>query len=217
MRVVIAEDDTLLREGLAALLSAEGIEVVAARPDADRLYETIEEFDAGLAIVDVRMPPTYTDEGLRAAMQVRAVRPGFPMLVLSAHVETKYAGELLADGAGAVGYLLKERVGAVEDFLRTMDRVVRGETVLDPEVVTTLMRRGSSRSRSPLTALTARERDVLQLMAQGHRNGDIAAELHVTEAAIHKHIRSIFNKLGLLADDAGHRRVLAVLTYLREQ
>ncbi|WP_331765796.1 response regulator transcription factor [Embleya sp. NBC_00896] len=213
MRVVIAEDDTLLREGLAALLSAEGIEVVAARADADQLYETIEEFDAGLAIVDVRMPPTYTDEGLRAAMQVRAMRPGFPMLVLSAHVETKYAGELLADGAGAVGYLLKERVGAVEDFLRTMDRVVRGETVLDPEVVTTLMRRG----RSPLTALTARERDVLQLMAQGHRNGDIAAELHVTEAAIHKHIRSIFNKLGLLADDAGHRRVLAVLTYLREQ
>ncbi|WTW95887.1 response regulator transcription factor [Streptomycetaceae bacterium NBC_01309] len=213
MRVVIAEDDTLLREGLAALLSAEGIEVVAARPDADRLHETIEEFDAELAIVDVRMPPTYTDEGLRAAMQVRALRPGFPMLVLSAHVETKYAGDLLADGAGAVGYLLKERVGAVEDFLRTMDRVSRGETVIDPEVVTTLMRR----SRSPLSALTARERDVLQLMAQGHRNGDIAAELHVTEAAIHKHIRSIFTKLGLLADEAGHRRVLAVLTYLREQ
>lgn len=215
MRVVIAEDDTLLREGLAALLSAEGIEVVAARPDADRLHETIEEFDAELAIVDVRMPPTYTDEGLRAAMQVRAVRPGFPMLVLSAHVETKYAGDLLADGAGAVGYLLKERVGAVEDFLRTMDRVARGDTVIDPEVVTTLMRR--SRSRSPLSALTARERDVLQLMAQGHRNGDIASELHVTEAAIHKHIRSIFTKLGLLADEAGHRRVLAVLTYLREQ
>ncbi|MEU0936217.1 MULTISPECIES: response regulator transcription factor [unclassified Embleya] len=215
MRVVIAEDDTLLREGLAALLSAEGIDVVAARPDAERLYETIEEFDAGLAIVDVRMPPTFTNEGLRAAMQVRASRPGFPMLVLSAHVETKYAGDLLADGAGAVGYLLKERVGAVDDFLRTMDRVVRGETVLDPEVVTTLMRR--SGTRSPLATLTARERDVLQLMAQGHRNGDIAAELHVTEAAIHKHIRNIFTKLGLLADDAGHRRVLAVLTYLREQ
>ncbi|GCD97040.1 response regulator transcription factor [Embleya hyalina] len=215
MRVVIAEDDTLLREGLAALLSAEGIEVVAAHAHADRLYETIEEFDAGLAIVDVRMPPTYTDEGLRAAMRVRTARPGFPMLVLSAHVETKYAGDLLADGAGAVGYLLKERVGAVEDFLRTMDRVVGGETVLDSEVVTTLMRRGGN--RSPLSALTARERDVLQLMAQGHRNGDIAAELQVSEAAIHKHIRSIFNKLGLLADDAGHRRVLAVLTYLREQ
>ncbi|MCF2532862.1 response regulator [Yinghuangia soli] len=215
MRVVIAEDDTLLREGLAALLAAEGIDVVAARPDAEGLHETIEESAADLAIVDVRMPPTYTDEGLRAAMQVRALRPGFPMLVLSAHVETKYAGDLLADGAGAVGYLLKERVGAVEDFLRTIDRVARGETVLDPEVVTTLMRR--TRVSSPLAALTARERDVLQLMAQGHRNADIAAELHVTEAAIHKHIRNIFTKLGLLTDEAGHRRVLAVLTYLREQ
>ncbi|MGR7003277.1 LuxR C-terminal-related transcriptional regulator [Yinghuangia aomiensis] len=203
----------MLREGLAALLSAEGIDVIATHADAGRLYETIEESAADLAIVDVRMPPTFTDEGLRAAIEIRARRPGFLMLVLSAHVETKYAGDLLADGAGAVGYLLKERVGAVEDFLRILDRVVAGETVLDPEVVTTLMRR----TRSPLGVLTAREREVLELMAQGHRNGDIATALHVTEAAIHKHIRSIFGKLGLLADDAGHRRVLAVLTYLREQ
>ena len=133
--------------------------------------------------------------------------------MLSAHVETRYASDLLADGAGAVGYLLKERVGAVEDFLRTIDRVVGGETILDPDVVSTLMRRG----RSPLTTLTGRERDVLELMAQGDRNGEIAAKLHVTETAINKHIRSIFSKLGLFADDAGHRRVLAVLTYLREQ
>lgn len=213
MRVVIAEDDTLLREGLAALLRTEGIDVVATHPDAGLLYETIEQFEASLAIVDVRMPPTYTDEGLRAAIEVRARRPGFPMLVLSAHVETRYASDLLADGAGAVGYLLKERVGAVEDFLRTIDRVLGGETVLDPDVVTTLMRRG----RSPIANLTARERDVLELVAQGDRNGEIAAKLHVTETAISKHVRNIFSKLGLFADDAGHRRVLAVLTYLREQ
>lgn len=213
MRVVIAEDDTLLREGLAVLLRAEGIDVAAAHPDAAGLYETIEEFEANLAIVDVRMPPTYTDEGLRAAIEVRARRPGFPMLVLSAHVETRYASDLLADDAGAVGYLLKERVGAVEDFLRTIERVAGGETVLDPDVVSTLMRRG----RSPLAALTARERDVLELIAQGGRNGEIAARLHVTETVINKHVRNIFSKLGLFADDAGHRRVLAVLTYLREQ
>jgi DNA-binding NarL/FixJ family response regulator len=213
MRVVIAEDDALLREGLAALLRAEGFDVVAAHPDADRLYETIEESEASLAIIDVRMPPTYTDEGLRAAIDVRSKRPGSPILVLSAHVETTYASDLLADGAGAVGYLLKERVGAVEDFLRTIHRVVGGETVLDPEVVSTLMRRG----RSPLAALTARERDVLELIAQGDRNAEIAAKLYVTETVINKHIRNIFSKLGLFADDAGHRRVLAVLTYLREQ
>jgi DNA-binding NarL/FixJ family response regulator len=213
MRIVIAEDDTLLREGIAALLRAEGIDVVAAYPDAGGLDETIAKFDASLAIIDVRMPPTFTDEGLRAAIKVRTSRPGFPVLVLSAHMETRYAGELLADGAGAVGYVLKERVGAVEDFLRTIERVAGGETVLDPEVVGALMRRG----RSPLAALTARERDVLELVAEGDRNGEIAAKLHVTETVINKHIRNIFSKLGLFADDAGHRRVLAVLTYLREQ
>lgn len=213
MRVVVAEDDTLLREGLVALLRAEGIDVLAAHPDAERLYETIEGSGADLAIVDVRMPPTYTDEGLKAAIDVRTRRPGFPMLVLSAHVETRYATDLLADGAGAVGYLLKERVGAVEDFLRAIHRVAGGETVLDAEVVSTLIRR----DRSPLAALTPRERDVLEHVARGDRNGEIAAKLYVSETAVNKHIRSIFNKLGLLADDAGHRRVLAVLTYLREQ
>ena len=213
MRVVVAEDDTLLREGLAALLRSEGIEVVASSGDATRLGQLVEEHDADLAIVDIRMPPTWTDEGLRAAIDIRRRRPGFPMLVLSAHVETRCASELLADGAGAVGYLLKERVGAVGEFVRATHRVAAGETVLDPEVVSTLMRR----RRSPLDTLTAREREVLELIAQGDRNGEIAAKLHVSETAINKHVRNIFSKLGLFADEAGHRRVLAVLTYLRDQ
>jgi DNA-binding NarL/FixJ family response regulator len=210
---VIVEDDTLLREGLAALLRSEGMDVVAASADATRLRELIEDRDADLAIVDVRLPPTWTDEGLRAAIEVRRQRPGFPMLVLSAHVETRYASELLADGAGGIGYLQKERVGAVGEFLRAANRVVAGQTALDPEVVSTLMRRG----RSPLASLTRREHEVLELIAQGDRNGEIAAKLHVTETAINKHVRNIFSKLGLFAEDAGHRRVLAVLTYLRSQ
>ena len=213
MRVVVAEDDTLLREGLAALLRSEGIEVVAVSGTATGLPGLVEDHRADLVIVDVRMPPTWTDEGLRAAIEIRRRRPGFPTLVLSAHVETRYAGELLADGAGGVGYLLKERVGAVGEFVRAAHRVVAGETVLDPEVVGTLMRR----RRSPLETLTAREREVLELIAQGDRNGEIAAKLHVSETAVNKHVRNIFNKLGLFADDAGHRRVLAVLTYLNSQ
>lgn len=213
MRVVVAEDDTLLREGLAVLLRSEGIDVVAVLSDASELATTVEQTIADLVIVDVRMPPTWTDEGLRAAIDLRHRRPGFPTLVLSAHVETRYASDLLAQGAGGVGYLLKERVGAVEEFLRSMGRVVAGETVLDAEVVSALM----ARERSPLAGLTERERDVLELIARGDRNGEIAARLHVSETAINKHVRNIFNKLGLFADDAGHRRVLAVLTYLREQ
>ncbi len=211
MRVIVVEDDTLLREGLSALLRSEGMEVVASVGEATGLSSLVEQSQAQLAIVDVRMPPTWTDEGLRAAIEVRRRRPAFPTLVLSAHVETRYASELLADGHGAVGYLLKERIGAVEEFLRAATRVVAGETVLDPEVVATLMRRG----RSPLASLTVREREVLELIARGDRNGEIAAKLRVTETAINKHVRSIFSKLGLFAEDAGHRRVLAVLTYLR--
>lgn len=212
MRVVVAEDDTLLREGLAALLGAGGIEVVALLPEASGMGAVIAEQGADLAIVDVRMPPTWTDEGLRAAIAIRRDHPAFPILVLSAHVETRYAGELLADGAGAVGYLLKERVAAVEDFVRTARRVVAGDTVLDPEVVTALM----NHRRSPLASLTEREREVLAHIAQGDRNAEIAAALDVSEAAVLKHVRSIFQKLGLLAEDAGHRRVLAVLSYLRD-
>ncbi|MBB4932863.1 DNA-binding NarL/FixJ family response regulator [Lipingzhangella halophila] len=213
MRVVIAEDDALLREGLAALLRGEGIHVVAVTDTADDLGDLVSAHDADLSVVDVRMPPTWTDEGLRSAIEIRRSRPDHPVLVLSAHVEPASAGELLADGAGSVGYLLKERVAAVEDFIRAVHRVASGHTVLDPEVARILMQR----RRSPLAALTDRERDVLELLAQGDRNSEIAAKLFVSEAAISKHIRNLFDKLGLHIDDAGHRRVLAVLTYLREK
>jgi DNA-binding NarL/FixJ family response regulator len=211
VRVLIVEDDTLLREGLAALLQSEGIDVAATSSDATDLGRLIDDHDADLAIIDVRMPPTWTDEGLRAAIEIRRHRPGFPTLVLSAHVETRYASELLAASAGAIGYLLKERVGTVDEFLRALHRIAAGETVLDSEVVGTLMRR----KHSPLAALTPREREVLELIAQGHRNGEVAAQLHVSETAINKHVRNIFHKLGLFAEDSGHRRVLAVLSYLR--
>lgn len=213
MRVVIAEDDALLREGLAVLLRDEGIDVVAVTDTAENLDDLVSVHRADLAVVDVRMPPSWTDEGLRAAIEIRRRRPDFPVVVLSAHVEPAPAGQLLADGAGSVGYLLKERVGAVGDFIHAVHRVASGHTVLDPEVVSILMQR----RRSPLAALTGRERDVLELVAQGDRNGEIAAKLFVSEAAISKHIRSIFDKLGLNSDDAGHRRVLAVLSYLREK
>lgn len=213
MRVVIAEDDVLLREGLAGLLRDEGISVVAVTDTADDLDELVSAHDAELAVVDVRMPPTWTDEGLRAAIEIRRRRTDFPVVVLSAHVEPGSAGQLLADGAGSVGYLLKERVAAVAEFVQAVHRVFDGHTVLDPGVVNTLMQR----RRSPLAALTDRERDVLELVAQGDRNAEIAAKLFVSEAAVSKHIRSIFDKLGLGADDAGHRRVLAVLSYLREK
>lgn len=213
MRVVIAEDDALLREGLAALLRAEGLDVVAVTGSAEPLGDLVASERADLAVVDVRMPPTWTDEGLRAAIEIRRTRPDFPLLVLSAHVEASAAGELLADGAGSVGYLLKERVGDVADFVQALRRVAEGETVLDPDVVRTLMQR----RRSPLESLTARERDVLELIAQGHRNAEVAKQLYVSEAAVGKHIRSIFDKLGLHSDEVGHRRVLAVLSYLRER
>lgn len=213
MRVVIAEDDALLREGLAALLREEGFDVVAITDTAQNLDGLVSAHQAELAVIDVRMPPTWTDEGLRAAIEVRNVRPDFPVLVLSAHIEPGSAAQLLADGAGSVGYLLKERVGAVEDFIQAVHRVAGGHTVLDPEVVSTLLQR----RRSPLAALTDRERDVLELVAQGDRNGEIAAKLFVSEAAISKHIRSIFDKLGLHSEAVGHRRVLAVLSYLREK
>lgn len=213
MRVVIAEDDALLREGLASLLRDEGIDVVAVTKTAENLHDLVAAHDATLAVVDVRMPPTWADEGLRAAIGIRNRRPNFPVLVLSAHVEPAAAGQLLADGAGAIGYLLKERIGAVADFIQAVHRVADGQTVLDPEVVTTLMQRRSS----PLATLTSREREVLELLAQGDRNGEIAAKLFISEAAVSKHVRHIFQKLGLFAEESGHRRVLAVLSYLREQ
>ncbi|WP_067531953.1 response regulator [Nocardia crassostreae] len=212
MRIVIAEDDALLREGLALLLKTAGMEVVAAVDNADDLLKVVTADRPDAMVVDVRMPPIFTDDGLRAAVRAREIHPGLPVLVLSAWVEDSYAGELLGDGAGGVGYLLKERVGNVERFLDSLRRVAAGGTAMDPEVISQLLVR--RRADDPLAALTPLEREVLALMAEGLANTTIAERLVVTEAAVHKHIRSIFAKLGLAADDAGHRRVLAVLAYL---
>ncbi|GAA2660311.1 MULTISPECIES: response regulator transcription factor [Actinosynnema] len=213
MRVVIAEDDALLRQGLVLLLESEGLTVEAAVDDGDALVAAVVEHRPDVAVVDVRLPPGFTDEGLRAAARARELVPGLPVLVLSAHVADSSAQELLAGGARGVGYLLKERVGRVEEFLDALRRVADGGTVLDPEVVTQLLVR--RRVDDPVRSLTAREREVLSLMAEGHGNGRIAELLVVSETAVSKHIRSIFGKLGLHPDDSGHRRVLAVLAYLR--
>lgn len=212
MRVVIAEDDALLREGLKLLLASEGIEVVASVDNPTDFLAAVSNDRPDAAIVDVRLPPDFTDAGLRAAIEARSLYPGLPILVLSAYVEDRYASELLASGAGAVGYLLKERVGKVEKFLDALRRVVEGGTVMDPEVVSQLMVR--RKASDPLRTLTPREREVLALMAEGQGNLAIAAQLVVTETAVSKHIRNIFTKLDLHPDDSGHRRVLAVLRYL---
>ncbi|SDE20581.1 response regulator transcription factor [Rhodococcus tukisamuensis] len=211
MRIVIAEDDALLREGLALLLRSEGFDVVAAVDNADGFLEVLDSVDA--AVLDVRMPPTFTNEGLQAAAEARRRRPGFPVLVLSAYVEDRYAGGLLADGAHGLGYLLKERVGKVAEFVDALRRVADGGTVMDPEVISQLMSR--RRADDPIRSLTPRETEVLGLMAEGLDNTTIAARLVVSETAVSKHIGNIFAKLGLSAADSGHRRVLAVLAYLR--
>ncbi|MCG8918599.1 response regulator transcription factor [Actinokineospora sp. PR83] len=213
MRIVIAEDDALLREGLTHLLRAEGMEVTSAVDNPDDLLTALDADRPDVAVVDVRMPPTFRDEGLRAAVRARERWPGLPVLVLSAHVEESYATELLADGAGGVGYLLKERVGKVADFLDALERVAAGGTALDPEVVAQLLVR--RRADDPLLRLTPREREVLGLMAEGHSNATIGALLVISDGAVHKHIGNIFTKLGLPTTDAGHRRVLAVLAYLK--
>ncbi|MFI6869322.1 response regulator [Nocardia sp. NPDC050406] len=212
MRVMIAEDDALLREGLALLLNTAGIEVVAAVDNADDFLKAVAADRPDAVVVDVRLPPTFTDDGLRAAVRAREIHPGLPVLVLSAYVEDSYAAELLGDGAGGVGYLLKERVGKVDRFLDSLRRVAEGGTAMDPEVISQLLVR--RKADDPLSALTAREREVLSLMAEGHNNTTIAERLVVSEGAVLKHIRSIFAKLGLTADEVGHRRVLAVLAYL---
>lgn len=211
MRVVIAEDDALLREGLALLLRSEGFDVVAAVDNADDFLALLDDTDA--AVLDVRMPPTFTNEGLKAAETARRRRPGFPVLVLSAYVEDRYAGQLLAEGAGGLGYLLKERVGKVAEFIDGLRRVADGGTVMDPEVISQLLSR--RRADDPIQSLTPRERDVLSLMAEGLDNGTIAGRLFVSEAAVSKHIGNIFAKLGLSTSDSGSRRVLATLAYLR--
>ncbi|MFF5991963.1 response regulator transcription factor [Prauserella flavalba] len=211
MRVVIAEDAVLLRAGVERLLADEGIETVAAVGNGDELLTAVEQHRPELAIVDVRMPPTFTDEGLRAALRAREVVPGLPVLVLSQYVEETYAVELLSAGAGGVGYLLKERVADVTDFLDAVRRVASGGTAIDPEVIAQLMARGK---KNPLDSLTARETEVLGLMAQGLSNTAIANSLVVSHGAVEKHIGNIFAKLGLEASSEEHRRVRAVLTYL---
>ena len=212
MRVVLGEDLTLLRDGLIRLLSAYDMEVVAATGSGPELLQALIEHRPDVAVVDVRLPPTFTDEGLRAAIAARTKLPGLPVLVLSQHVEQLYARELLSAGTGGLGYLLKDRVSDVLRFIEAVRTVAAGGTAMDPEVVSQLLARHDRDAR--LARLTAREREVLGLMAEGHSNAGIAARLVVTEKAVNKHISNIFTKLGLYPDDDGNRRVLAVLTYL---
>ncbi|WP_030437611.1 response regulator transcription factor [Actinoplanes subtropicus] len=214
MRVVIAEDNALLREGLVLLLRTVGHDVVAVVRTGPEILPALLEHRPEAAVIDVRMPPTFRDEGLKAALAARQSLPGLPVLVLSQYVEQSYATELLGGGAGGVGYLLKDRVGRVEEFLEALDRVAAGGTALDPEVVTELLAR---RRNTPLDSLTAREQEVLALMAQGHDNPAIAQALVITERSVSKHIGNVFLKLGLPPTDSGHRRVLAVLAYLENR
>lgn len=212
MRIVIAEDDTLLREGLSLVLRGEGFDVVAATADPVAFLAAVDEHRPDLAVVDVRMPPTHTDEGIQAAVAARRAHPGLAVLVLSAYVEQSFATDLLADGAERVGYLLKERVGRVDAFVEALQRVADGGTAIDPEVVAQLF--AQKRAGDPLERLTAREREVLSVMAEGLGNVAIGQRLHITDNAVHKHIRNIFMKLDLTPDDHTDRRVAAVLRYL---
>src|SRR5215216_5110135 len=213
MRVVVAEDSVLLREGVVRLLQEAGMEVVGQAGDAEDLLRKVRAHKPDVALVDIRMPPTQTDEGLRAAATIRSEQPQTGVLVLSQYVEEAYALELLADNAEGVGYLLKDRVADVERFLDSVRRVGEGGSALDPQVVSQLL--GRRRRDDPLAALTDREREVLELMAEGRSNHAIADQLVVTERAVEKHVTSIFGKLGLAPALEDHRRVLAVLTYLR--
>lgn len=210
MRVMILEDNPILAEGLSLLLDNSGFQVAAIATDADEFAKAIAEHEVDIAVVDVRLPPTFTDEGLRAAIEARRARPGLPVLVFSQYVEEVYAAELLAAGSEGVGYLLKDRVSRVDEFLEAVRRVAAGGTVLDPEVVGQLMVKRSS----PLDRLTPREREVLGLMAEGLGNTAIGEKLFISDGAVHKHVGNVFLKLDLPPTDSGHRRVLAVLAYL---
>lgn len=213
VRVVVAEDSVLLREGVTRILQAAGFEIVGQCGTAADLMLKVRSYEPDLAIVDIRMPPTQTDEGLRAAQEIRERHPGTAVLVLSQYVESGYALELLADSAEGVGYLLKDRVSDVNDFTAAVRRVAAGGTALDPEVVSRLV--GRRKGTGPLDELSPREREVLELMAEGRSNQGIAERLVITERAVEKHITSIFGKLNLPAAPADHRRVLAVLAYLQ--
>ena len=213
MRVVVADDALLLREGVVRILQDAGFDVVAQAGTGEQLLTYVRSLQPDVAIVDIRMPPTHTDEGLRAAQEIRTKHPGVGVLVLSQYVETGYALELLADGAEGVGYLLKERVSDVAEFAAAVRRVGEGGSALDPQVVARIVHR--RRRDDPLTDLTPREREILELMAEGRSNQGIAERLVISERAVEKHVTNIFLKLQLPAAAADHRRVLAVLTYLR--
>jgi DNA-binding NarL/FixJ family response regulator len=213
MRIVIAEDSAILREGLAQLLTMRGHEVLAAVVDVPALFEAVAAQPPDVAIVDIRLPPSHTDEGLRAAIRLRRESPGTGVLIFSQYVETAFVAELLAGGSEGVGYLLKERVVELDDFVDALHRIAAGGTALDPQVVTQLF--GRSRHRESLTALTPREREVLDLMAQGRSNTAIATKIRVSERAVEKHVTNIFGKFDLPPSDADHRRVLAVIRYLQ--
>ena len=214
LRVVLADDSVLLREGTARLLADAGFDVVGQAGDADDLMLKVRSYSPDVAIVDIRMPPTHTDEGLRAAQAIRENHPGTGVLVLSQYVEAEYAMELLAQSAEGVGYLLKDRVSDVDDFVAAVRRVAEGGSALDPAIVSRLV--GRHRRDNPIDTLTPREREVLELMAEGLSNSAISARLFVTDRAVEKHVTSIFGKLRLAADGDAHRRVLAVLAFLRD-
>jgi DNA-binding NarL/FixJ family response regulator len=213
MRVVLADDSVLLREGIARLLEDSGFDVVGRAGDAEELLRKVRAHQPDVAIVDIKMPPTHTDEGLRAARTIRAEQPRTAVLVLSQYVEEDYAMDLLAGSAEGVGYILKDRVADIDRFLDAIRRVADGGSALDPEVVSRML--GRRRAADPLEELTPREREVLTLMAEGRSNRAIAGDLVITERAVEKHVTSIFTKLNLPSSAKDHRRVLAVLTYLR--
>jgi DNA-binding NarL/FixJ family response regulator len=214
MRVVLAEDSVLLREGIARLLEDSGFEVVGQAGTAEELLLKVRSYSPEVAIVDIRMPPTHTDEGLRAAREIREKHPETGVLVLSQYIEPEYALDLLSESAEGVGYLLKDRISDVTEFAGAVRRVAEGGSALDPAVVGLLV--GRSRKDDPIAALTPREREVLELMAEGRSNGAISERLFITERAVEKHVTGIFGKLRLPADAADHRRVLAVLAFLRQ-
>src|SRR5580698_3868364 len=212
IRVAIAEDSGVLRDGLVQLLTDRGFVITAAVSEAEGLKESIEQDCPDVAVIDIRMPPTFTDEGLRAAIELRQHHPELGILLFSQYIETRYAADLLADNAAGIGYLLKDRVADVSDFVEALERVAIGGTALDPEVVTQLM--GATRRTDSLSVLTPRERGVLALMAEGRSNAAIAHALVVSEGAVEKHVANIFSKLDLPVSDKDHRRVLAVLRFL---
>jgi DNA-binding NarL/FixJ family response regulator len=212
IRVAIAEDSGILRDGLVQLLADRGFEITTAVGDAQGLHQAVERDCPDVAVIDIRMPPTFTDEGLRAAIELRRSHPGLGILLFSQYVETRYAADLLADNAAGIGYLLKDRVADTSDFVEALVRVASGGTALDPEVVTQLL--GASRRTDSLSGLSSRERDVLSLMAEGRSNAAIATTLVVSEGAVEKHVANIFTKLDLPVSQSDHRRVLAVLRFL---